>query len=170
MLLDRLRVEQDKGLQMAYISALGNLGAVEALDLLLDLLPNIQNEGARRELALSIVRMVGDEGWFVHMVRQSRADPGTTLGLALTGVQRKLARGSQAALCVDEASETLARQNLEKGAQQMAEAARLLLAGKTNSPAACVLAECAARLDEYGETRIEYLLLSVYAMHMVLES
>lgn len=170
LLMERLRVEQDKGLQMAYVSALGNLGAVEALDLLLELLPKIENKGARREMALSIARMVGDEGWFVHLVRQSRTDPGTTLALGLGGVQKKLVRGSQAGLCIDGASDTLARQDLERGAQLLAEGARLIVADKAATPAVRVLAECARRLDEFGATRMEYLLLAVYAMHLVVES
>ncbi len=46
-LLENLRGEADKGLQMAYASALGNLRATEATDDLLLLMDTMDNAGAR---------------------------------------------------------------------------------------------------------------------------
>lgn len=90
LLRERLAREPDRGLQMAYASALGNLGAHEATAELLAVLYQTQNEGARRELSLSLARLVGDEGHFIHLLRQARADMGTATAQALTAFKRKL--------------------------------------------------------------------------------
>ena len=90
LLLERLAHEQDKGLQMAYASALGNMHAAEAVPALLLLLHNTTNEGARLELALSIARIIGDEHYFIQLVRQTRSDMGTAVAQALNTFKRRL--------------------------------------------------------------------------------
>ena len=88
MLLEELRGEADKGLQMAYASALGNLRATEATDDLLLLLETMDNPGARMELALALARLVGNDYLFTRLLRQMRSDPGTTAAQTLSHLQR----------------------------------------------------------------------------------
>ncbi|RME52614.1 MAG: MFS transporter, partial [Caldilineae bacterium] len=82
ILLERLRKEENVGLQMAFASALGNLQAEEATEDILALLERMENEGARLELALSLARIAGDEGVFVNLARSARTDPGTAFAQA----------------------------------------------------------------------------------------
>ena len=72
MLLERLQSETDKGLRVAYASALGQLRSPEAIDTLFSILDSTENEGARLELALSLARMTGHEQPFVRLLRHSR--------------------------------------------------------------------------------------------------
>ncbi|MFN8531334.1 MAG: MFS transporter [Anaerolineae bacterium] len=74
MLLERLKTETDKGLQIAYSSALGHLRCEEALDTLLHVLEITENEGARLELALVITRIAAEEEPFIRLVRNARHD------------------------------------------------------------------------------------------------
>jgi predicted MFS family arabinose efflux permease len=66
--MERLKAEPDKGLQMAYASTLGKLQTKEAAPLLLDVLEDTRNHGARLELVLALVRIVGDEGSYIRLV------------------------------------------------------------------------------------------------------
>ncbi|NJN81621.1 MAG: HEAT repeat domain-containing protein [Caldilineaceae bacterium] len=70
LMLQRLLEEPDKGLQMAYASALGTLRKEDATVPILDLLETTTNSGARLELAISLGRIVGDEGYFVQFGAQ----------------------------------------------------------------------------------------------------
>ncbi|MBZ0291629.1 MAG: MFS transporter, partial [Anaerolineae bacterium] len=65
LLLERLNSETDKGLCMAYASALGNLGSAEAVDKIVAFLGETDNEGARFELVLALARMVDGEHTFI---------------------------------------------------------------------------------------------------------
>ena len=68
-LLERLKTETDKGLRIAYASALGNLQFAEAIPALLDILATTENEGARMELALALARVIGgDNSALAHVL------------------------------------------------------------------------------------------------------
>jgi len=95
LLRARLPGEQDKGLQMAYAAALGNLQDEASVDLLLDLLYQTENPKARLELALALARLVGDEHGFIQLVRGWRSDLGTTIAQALNDVKRKIERATK---------------------------------------------------------------------------
>ena len=95
LLRERLPGESDKGLQMAYAAALGNLQDEKAVDLLLDLLYQTENPKARLELALALARLVGDEHGFIQLVRGWRTDLGTTIAQTLNGVKRKVERAAK---------------------------------------------------------------------------
>jgi HEAT repeat protein len=168
-LLARLQRETDKGLQMAYASALGNLHYTAATETLLALLRDTQNEGARMELALTLARLIGDEHHFVQLVRSVRADPGTATAQALNSVKRRLERNLNEntdvlRLLVD-CTESLARANLDKGGSLLSNLIRALPTEQFSPPSLLILEECAARLDEYHAQHLEYLLLALHTMH-----
>jgi HEAT repeat protein len=91
-MIKRLATETDKGLLMAYASALGKLHAIQATDQLLTLFYNTTNPGARREMALCLARLVGDEHHFITLMRNLREDLGTAAAQAVTAFKKKVDR------------------------------------------------------------------------------
>ncbi|WP_420580939.1 HEAT repeat domain-containing protein [Reichenbachiella sp.] len=168
-LRERLQQERDKGLQMAYASALGNLRAKESDKLLLDLLYTFENEGARMELALSLARLAGDEGHFIQLLRQARQDTGTATAQALTTIKRKISKeraGNELLNTLDGCIDALARNDLEQGATLLSRLICLLPPENFEACAATILQACAERLGETEATRLEYLLLALHALEV----
>lgn len=170
MLLERLEDESDKGLQMAYASALGKLQVEEGVDQLLALLKETQNEGARMELALSLARLVGDEAHFIRLAREARADTGTATSQAVTALKKTIGKArldSEEHLAViNDCADKLAREDLEQGVVLLGRLIQLLLPERFNETCVVVLQECAACLTEYQETRLEYILLALHIIHV----
>jgi MFS family permease len=168
LLLDTLRQEQDKGLQMAYASALGNLGAVEAVDTILPLLFVTQNRGARRELALSLARLVGNEGHFIHLHRNSRTDLPTTAAQAVSSLKARLVKSGEASpellQLVAACSDRLAHNQLVESAPLLCHLLERLPAGRFKPHAWAILGESARRWVEGSATRTEYLLLALHTL------
>lgn len=181
MLLARLRAEGDRGLQMASAAALGTLGAQEAVPDLLRLLQQVENQGARMELAMSLARLVGREHLFIRLLRQMRADPGTTAAQTLSGLKprpprKQLPRRQQCKSASDEPSPAGPGPLLDAAidafaSQRMAEGARLLGQFIQHStpccaqqPAPAILAACGTRLATDEDTRQEYLILALHIL------
>jgi Na+/melibiose symporter-like transporter len=171
VLLERLKMETDKGLVMAYSSALGNLHYGEAITTLLDVLYHTENEGARLELALALARIIGQEHHFIYLLRQMRQDRGTAASHAVTVFKRRahLNEGELADLAA-ETADTLAREDFDKGIEQFVQLVQALPPDMGTHNCRTVLAACAARLPEVKLTRGEYLLLGLYSLEIVATS
>lgn len=166
-LLERLNSEEDEGLQVAYASALGRLGAVEGVGPLLGLLESCEDEMTRLEVALALARLVGDERHFIRLLRQLRAEPGTSAAQAVTGLIRHLAGDgsitaeAQASLLAG--SEAFAQNRMATGTEQ-------LLAGIQDLPplaepgADDIRQVCVARLAASPEPPLDYLLLLLFVL------
>ncbi len=168
-LLERLEQEQDVGLLMAYASALGNLRHREALPALTRLMPAMNNPGARLELALSIARILGDEGHFIELVRQARRDLGTTAAQALVKMQRRWARQGAEELdrALKEAANAFAHQRAEAGAEQLARALEVVGESLAGRGSAIVPAMCAEHLRQNGAEHPEYMLLALHTLYVL---
>lgn len=168
-LLTRLEQEPDYGLQVAYASALGKLNAREATAALLALLEGADDESTRMELALAVARTVGDEHYFIQLLRQARGETGTALAQALVSVRRKVSKftGEEAAAlaALDVASDLLARQDLAGGAAQLQALIDNLPLARLPNAASAVLRPCRAQMAQWGATRLEYLLLVLHTLH-----
>ncbi|MEJ2211211.1 MAG: MFS transporter [Anaerolineae bacterium] len=167
ILLARLEGEEDPGLQLAYAAALGQMGAGEAAAPLLDLLRGARRDDARRELALALARLTGDEHDFIQLQRRAASEPGTALSQAVTALKGRLARSpydsAGMAEDLDAAADALAHDDLAGGAGLLAAALGRLPAGASAAPCGRVLIESIACLDEYGPQRPEYILLALHA-------
>ncbi len=165
----RLAAENDKGLQMAYASALGNLQARAAAPALLELLHCTENRGARLELALSVARLIGDEHKFIQLVRQMRLDAGTTASQALSAARRRLQKthiaGADAQAMLEKSALAFSYNDLEEGSAQLAAALKQMQVDWFADPGDRVLVEAAARLREHGAERREYLVLALHVLH-----
>jgi len=163
----RLEHEPDKGLQMAYASALGNLGAKGATPLLLKLLGEMDNPGAAMELALSLARIIGSEHGFVTMVRGVRVDAGTTMSQAITAFRRQAEQGlgPEALALADVCADRLARENLLEGALGISQLIGALPRDRFSAEGLAILDECGARLGQPDyEVRHEYIILALHTL------
>ncbi len=176
-LLARLYRETDYGLKIAYASALGKLQASEATDAILALLKRADDEITQKELALAVARTVartvGDEHYFIQLLRQSRIETGTALAQALAGVRRKVRKlvgeKGQALAALDASSDLLARNDLAGGALRLRDLIEGLPLDRLSSSAAAVLRTCATQLARFDPARIEYLLLVLHTLHAMKE-
>jgi len=168
LLLERLKSETNKGLQMAYAAALGKLEVKEAASEILSLLKTTENEGARLSLALALVRIVGDEGHFIRLLRHVRADRGTALSQGVTALRRKIARGHHDQLelgqTLNACAEAFARDDLVHGVKSLSPLIDHLPLDKFEPACALILRECSAGLGEFDLARLEYVLLALYVI------
>jgi len=167
LLQGRLQNEPDKGLQMAYASALGNLGVSDTTPILLQLLQKTGNEGARMELALSLARLLGEEHRFIQLWRQTRDEVGTAVSQAITALKKRVSRGGDGAdlaTAIDTCADAFARNDLARGVELLGRLLRRLPLEDFEETAAIVLRECASRLNQFQDDRLEYVLLTLHAI------
>jgi len=168
----RLQTENDKGLRMAYASALGNLHATEAVADLLQFLYETTNPKARLELALALARLVGHEHRFIQLVRNTREDLGTGVAQALTGVKKKFDRVAEKEENIphlDDCITAFARGQTGEGIVALVEILKALPTEHFDETSRRILAECGQRLGEFHEshteeTHVEYLLLTLHVL------
>jgi HEAT repeat protein/MFS family permease len=167
-LLRSFREESDKGVRLAYASALGKLGVREAAADLLAFLRGLDDESLRMEMTLAIVRLAGEEQRFVRVWRQAQSHPGIALSQATSDVAKRIKesdlRQTAGLLKLDECAEAFAREEFARGAALLADAARELLRHPLAEPLPAMLRECVVRLDEHHEGRTDYLLLTLDMM------
>jgi HEAT repeat protein len=168
LIRERLALESDKGVQMAYASALGNLHDREAASLILNLLEQTTNDKARLELALALARLVGHEHSFIQLVRGGRKDFGTTVAQELTQFKRKLERNGKAngemaelTACINR----FARHERQEGITHLVELLRALPTEHLNPTSQQILAACTAALANAGDQHLEYLYLALHILH-----
>ncbi len=169
VLLSRLQDETDKGLRIAYASALGNLRSKAALDMLFRVLDSTENDGARLEVALSTARVVGAEHHFIRLLRRLRQDRGTTASQVMTAFKRKLDKAADADLqqLINECAERFASDQMDEGARLLSQIITQL--PETNDDLVCrkVLVECAGKLRTLGIARFEYLPLALASLQVI---
>jgi MFS family permease len=155
-LLARLDAEEDEGLQLAYVSALGKLGVDDAMPLLLERLRSCEDEAVAAEMALAVARVLGDERGYIHLARSMRHQPGTTVAgkAAMDELQR--------------IEESFAREQLDQAAHAYGEWLASIRVERFRDGARAVLDEAAAILGGRGMERREYLLLGLHALSVAL--
>jgi HEAT repeat protein len=167
-MVERLEREPDLGVQLALASALGKLGATGALERLLELLRGSDTLDARREFALAIARLVGEEHHFIQLQRRAETEPGTAFSQETTALKERLGKeeatgegAEELAGALDAAADALAREELDRGVALLAGALNQM-AGQ-DRPCHSVVRECAAQMEELGPGRIEYVVLALHA-------
>ena len=167
-LLDAFIREEDKGLQMAYASTFGKFQHTDAIEPVLRVLDEMQNEGARMELALALARIVGQERAFIRLARQAQDDLGTPAAQILTGLKGKLSKsrpGDETLLdTLTRCADTLARNDLDTGAGLMAQLITDLTETLPDSPTRTILRACAVALPIHRAERPEYLILALHSL------
>ena len=172
VLLERLRTESDDGLRIAYASALGTLQATEATGELLALLRSCQDESTRSELALALVRVIGREHYFIRLWRSARPETGTATSRAVLSLSRRLRRagaGAELVAVAEDCAHALAADDLERGVSLLGDLIRRFPAERLTETAAAILQDCVGAMDEFGSSRIEYVLLSLHTLNAMFE-
>jgi hypothetical protein len=172
-MLEGLRAETDKGLLMAYASSLGNLDAPEATPDILRLMRAMENKGARMELALALARIVGQDYLFIRLIRPIGDDPGTAAAVTLTGIKRrafpKRRKKNQVdgpAVTMDTSINEFASGNIDQGITHLVKVLEALPTDDLEESTRLVLDECINSLNEYGQDRIEYLILALHILNV----
>jgi MFS family permease len=171
VLLERLANETDDGLKLAYASALGQLGAEEAVGELLALLRASKSRDVQMEVALALARIVGDEHGFIQLLRQMRGEAGTAMSQNVTALKKKLGECRvdgevDLPAMLNRCAETLAQQDMEQGAALIGSIACLLPTEALSDACAEILQNCTERLAEFGAERLEYVILALHVMQV----
>jgi hypothetical protein len=161
-------------MQLAYSSVLGRMQATEATGRLLELLASSPSRSSRREMALAVARLVGDENNFVSLLRQCDQEAGTPMAQAVLALRKRLDKGegdtNMACSALDLCAQTLARQELEQGIGQLAEAISLLPGGGQASHVLAIVEETALRMEQFGVQRMEYPILALHTLAVAWEA
>lgn len=168
LLLQRLVTESDEGLQIAYASALGKFRTREGVDRMLEVLRDSEDERGRRELALALARIVGEEHVFVRLFRQEGVALGSIGTQVMAGLRARVAGsglgGEDIVGAVGECEDALAREDLERGLALLRAVIGLLPVEKYDEASLAILRQCAEGLAEHGPQRMEYALLALHAI------
>ncbi len=164
LLVRRLSEETDMGLKVAFTSALGKLGAVEAVPDMLALLYEHDDPFLQMEIALALARIIGEEYHFIHLLRGVRQDAGTTASRAVSEMGKKLdARlDEEQNLLFGHCADSFARSDLEQGVADLVALVERLPMDISQQPAGQILQECIGRLKEFGASRLDYLILLLH--------
>jgi HEAT repeat protein len=172
-LLERLNRESDEGLRVAFAAALGTLRCDAATPTLLAMLREQAHPQPQMELALALARIVGEEHYFVHLMRQMGRERGTALSQAVTALRKKLGNskaGSEVRDLMNECAETLARQDVTAGIALLACTVKRFPLSQPATPAGQVLEACLAGIEAFGLERIEYTILALHTLNTLANS
>ncbi len=167
-LLDRLQTEQNPGLNMAFAYALGKMGWEPAIPAVIELLENSTNDGARMELALSLSRIIGDEGNFVQLLRKERSDMGTASAQVLIPLRKKLVGREQLLDELNVAIDGFAEVQIDAGAKALGRLLSDLPADEIAEPIRPIIEMCATSLSAEGGKHHEFIVLGVYLLTAIL--
>lgn len=169
LVLERLNNEADPGLQLAYASTLGQLQVAEATDRIMVLLVAAQNPSSQAELALAVARIVGDDGYFIQLMRQARRDPGTPLAQAMISLRKRVEQmdgvDEEFLTRFDACAMTLARNRLEEGMVCLAQITQALAPLTQVEPLRAILVNCAQGMVLHGVSRMEFAVLALHTLH-----
>jgi MFS family permease len=169
LLMQRLEVEPDKGLQIAYSSALGNLHAKEGVGLVGRILWQTENDGARIELTLALARIVGEEHHFIRLLRHFRQDKGTAASHALLFI-RKHVNGevdTDVERQLHECADAFAREEFQRATPMLSQLISCIPQDKFEPAVQTVLKDSAERMTP---ERKEYIILALHTLEMNVRS
>ncbi|MEP7293595.1 MAG: hypothetical protein ABI835_17545, partial [Chloroflexota bacterium] len=140
----------------------------EAVQPIFGVLEEIENDGARMELALALARILSAEHHFIRLLRGLRQDKGTMAAQVLAAWKRKAGKDFDDELqtLIDECANHFASGHMDEGAVLLSQIVRRLPEKPQESVGAQIFAACADKLAESGAERFEYLLLALYTLEM----
>jgi HEAT repeat protein len=168
LLRENIQSNPDLGFKVACASGLGNLGVIEAVPDLLNVLHQTPYPPFRREVGLSLARLLGAENQYIRLSRLLSQDPGTILAQEMETLRASLGKNFAVKqdishLLID-ARDQSAREELDAGLKSLLEVIDWLLAQEIQDFYRQILVESEARLREFGKTRLEYPILAILAM------
>jgi MFS family permease len=167
-LREHIQTNPDLGFKVACASGLGNLGVIESIPDLLNVLYQTPYPPFRREVGLSLARLLGAENQYIRLSRLLTQDPGTILAQEMETLRGFLTKNFVPRMDISEhlidAREQFAREELDAGFQSLLAAINWLISQDIQPHCQQILAECQLRMREFGRTRLEYPLLAIVVM------
>ncbi|MBN1994019.1 MAG: MFS transporter [Anaerolineae bacterium] len=169
-LLEKFRNEPSLVLRVAYATALGKLHATEAIGELFTLLRNTEAEVPRGEIGLALARIAGDERYYMQQWRSLRSNPNTATAQALLALQKLAKQPARESFITltETGAQHFAKGDSAQGATLLQEMLRQLPEDNLDKSLVSVLHECADSLAQFGNTRIEFILLSLHTLNIAL--
>jgi HEAT repeat protein/sugar phosphate permease len=172
--LEGVAEESDVGMLLAYASMLGRMQVTEATDRLLALLASSPSRSSRREMALAVARLAGNENNFVTLLSQCDQEAGTALAQALLTLRKRLGQGNAESSgfsgALEHCARTLARHEMAAGIDELAELLQTLPAEQQAPHVAAIVQEAARRMRQYGVERLEYPVLALHTLTVAWET
>lgn len=168
--LDKFRTEPNPALRVAHASALGRLRASEATNEIFALLRQVKPQTMRGEIGLALARLAGDERFYMQHWRPLLANPNMAAAQALLNLQKQTKALGNARLTtlVENCAEHFAQNNSLKGVQILSELLGELSKTGVDPTLVDILSQCATGLDEFGDNRLEFILLSLHTLNITL--
>jgi HEAT repeat protein len=167
LLEELLEQESDPGLRVVYASSLARLESEGAIPEILGLMQTTKSEIVRKEMALALARLVGNENAYIQLLRQVRQDPGTALSQATMAVRKKLEvlqLDPQALELVERSAGSFARGDIDEGVMSLV--AMIGKLPREHIPEAYrpILATCVAQAKSLRSSQIEYPILLLHLL------
>jgi MFS family permease len=167
-LMKEARSNPDLGLRVACASSLGKLQVSEATPDLLQILYMDNYPQSRREMGLSLARLLDAERKYIELTRKLDEDPGTSLAQEMESLRSSLSKhfweNDDMISSFLQAREQFALGNLAMGFSHLVEAIRLFPPEQLEPHCQQILTECSLRIREFGQDRLEYPILSVIVL------
>lgn len=169
VLLQRLEQEDDPGLQLAFASALGSLGAVEAASKICCILDASSDETDRLELALALGKLVGKEESCIRLWRRLRDEPYSGAAQTVSAIKKRLPKPKQhrkIADLLDQSADAFAHDDGECGRYYLCAAAEIW-SQNTLGHQKIILDYALNALRAHGHLRPELLLLLLHTLSTI---
>jgi HEAT repeat protein len=170
--IEHFRNEKNPGLRIAYAQSLCKLRYTGLIGEMLEFLASLDDSVIRSEMGLALARIVGNESDYISLWRHLKNDLETEAAKVLLSlksdiVNSPLIDGNLRELS-SQACDAFARANNAEAVKLLAAFAGAVGAKTQRRAVAAILADCQKRLEEFSDTRIEYILLSLYCCRIVL--
>jgi HEAT repeat protein/Na+/melibiose symporter-like transporter len=166
-LIKQVQNNPDFGLRVACASSLGKLKVTQATPDLLHILYLDSYPQSRREMGLSLARLLDAERKYIELNRKLDEDPGTALAQEMDVLRNTLKRYVEDPVMISklmDARDQFALGNLERGFVHLSDTIDLVLPQQTELHCQQILRECSLRIRGFGKDRLEYPILSVIVL------
>ena len=167
-LMEQAQSNPDLGLRAACASSLGKLRVTEATPDLLHILYIDSYPQSRREMGLSLARLLDAERKYIELTRKLDEDPGTALAQEMDTLSsilsKRYAENLNMVSNLIDARDQFAVGNLQLGFAHLSDTMDLVLSEKIELHCKQILRECSLHIREFGQNRLEYPILSVIVL------
>jgi len=153
--------DNNSKLQVAYASALGQLGAQKSIPELLVKLKNCNNKYDRKDFAFSIARIIGNESRYIQVFNLVSAEIEITVSKIIFSLSNRVKSAIG-----DSCGTAWEKGNFKEGVVCLVELINYINSTQIPIPEyrRIILNECAFGLKTHGITQIEYLVLSLHLL------
>jgi hypothetical protein len=173
LFVEHVRNNPDLGIKVACASSLGKLKVTEATPDLLEILYIDSYPQSRREMGLSLARLLDAEAKYIELSRRPDEDPGTALAREMESLRTLFKKDSlgQEELLLElvGARETFARGKLDEGFQALVNVIDLLPPDQLPAHYGQILNDCVLHMKESGQNRMEYPALAVVTLEALVK-